>query len=488
MMQEFHQERIRESVYIDKKLGRAVAKLPFLTDPNGKLTNNSRLASKRLESVCKKYGSDPEIKDMINAGFEKLIDRGHIVFLKNLSPEAQHKIKNAIVSYTIPWDVAFKEGSVSTPARPVFDASSKTPGGSSLNDLLAKGQPDMVRLIDLVLGWKMGPSAFIGDIRQFYNNVLLHEDFWQFQKILLKENLDPGSETFTAIITTLIYGVKPVGTQCEEIIKLLAEEVWEEYPKVAALLLLKRYVDDFGQSTFGQAETKDLIEKTNMVLKKISMEVKGWIESGKDPPEAASDDGVSAGFAGLTWFPKGDFYKLNIQSLHFGKKKRGKFPPDLVKFDQTTGISVDEFTPTKITRTNCTSVTARIFDITGLLAPFTLKLKSDLRRLITFEASWKNPIPDHQREIWVNNFKTIEEVRDILYLRCSIPTGAISCKARILLLCDAADVGVILAAYVGYELPGDVGAVTSYLERGCLLLRTGQFLRKSFMVCLHYPT
>ena len=78
-----------------------------------------------MESVCRKYGSDPELKDMINAGFKKLIDRGHIVFLKNLSPEAQHKIKNAIVSYTIPWDVAFSEGSVSTPARPVFDASSK---------------------------------------------------------------------------------------------------------------------------------------------------------------------------------------------------------------------------------------------------------------------------------------------------------------------------------------------------------------------------
>ena len=78
----------------------------------------------------------------------------------------------------IQYDVAFKEGSISTPARPVFYASSKTPGGSSLNDLLAKGQPDIVRLIDMVLGWRMGPSAFIGDIRQFYNTVLLHEDFW----------------------------------------------------------------------------------------------------------------------------------------------------------------------------------------------------------------------------------------------------------------------------------------------------------------------
>ena len=86
----------------------------------------------------------------------------------------------------------------------------------------------------------------------------------------------------------------------------------------------KRYVDDFGQSTTGQAATKDLMDKTDKVLKRISMEVKGWVESGKDPPEVATEDGVSAGFAGLTWFPKADFYKLNIQSLHFGKKKRGK--------------------------------------------------------------------------------------------------------------------------------------------------------------------
>ena len=159
--------------------------------------------------------------------------------MDDLPTDVQQRIKSARVSYTIPWDVAFKEGSVSTPARPVFDASSKTPGGSSLNDLLAKGQPDMVRLIDMVLGWKMGPSAFIGDIKQFYNTVLLHEDHWQFQKILLKKNLDPDARVLTAIIKTLIYGVSPVGTQCEEIIKLIAEEIWTEYPEVAVLLTLK---------------------------------------------------------------------------------------------------------------------------------------------------------------------------------------------------------------------------------------------------------
>ena len=100
----------------------------------------------------------------------------------------------------------FKEGSVSTPAQPVLDASSKTPGVSSLNDLLVKGVPYIVRLTDIVLGWRMGP-VFIGDIRQFYNTVLLHEDFWQFQKVLLKDNLDPAGRTLTKILkNTYLWG------------------------------------------------------------------------------------------------------------------------------------------------------------------------------------------------------------------------------------------------------------------------------------------
>ena len=183
---------------------------------------------------------------------------------------------------------------MSTPARPVFDASSRTPGGESLNNLLPKGVPDIVRLLDMVLGWKMGPSAFTGDIRQFYNMILLHSDYWQFQKILYKENLDPSAKTMIAIIKTLIYGVRPVGSQCEEVIKLLADEVWTDFPDVATMLVLKRYVDDFGQSTESREATDILIAQTTEVLSRIAMKVKGWTVSGEDPPENVTDDGYNS--------------------------------------------------------------------------------------------------------------------------------------------------------------------------------------------------
>ena len=86
-----------------------------------------------------------------------------------------------------------------------------------------------------------------------------------------------------------------------------------------------------------------------------------------------------------------------------------------------------------------------------MLAPLTLKAKHDLRKLIAEEPSWKKPISDEQRSIWIANFKMIEEVRDILYVRCSIPEDAVSCHPRLLLLCDAADPGIMIAVYISFE-------------------------------------
>ena len=107
---------------------------------------------------------------------KKFINNKQIILLDNLPAEKQEEILNSKLSYTIPADVAFKEASVSTPARWVFDAGSKSPTGYSLNDLLAKGTINLIKLVNMVFGWWIGASAFTGDIRMFYNSILLHQD------------------------------------------------------------------------------------------------------------------------------------------------------------------------------------------------------------------------------------------------------------------------------------------------------------------------
>ena len=88
-----------------------------------------------------------------------MIDKGHLVFLKDLDKDVRVVVDNAKISYYIPWNVNFKD-SISTPIRTTFDASSQTSTGLSLNDCLANGTPNLVELLALVLDWMMGPFAF----------------------------------------------------------------------------------------------------------------------------------------------------------------------------------------------------------------------------------------------------------------------------------------------------------------------------------------
>ena len=185
------------------------------------------------------------------------------------------------------------------------------------------------------------------------------------------------------------------------------------------------------------------------------MKVKGWGLSGEDPPPDLSDDGVTIGFAGMTWATKVDCFKLNLDKLHFGKKKRGRYPEDLKRYDGTFGLTLEEFVPQALTRRMCSSVSARIYDLAGKLAPLSLRLKYDLRQLIKTNSAWDAPISTNMRLRWIQNFMMIDDMRDILYVRCPIPSDALRKTVRIQLLCDGGKGGMMITAYSGNERPNN---------------------------------
>ena len=73
---------------------------------------------------------------------------------------------------------------------------------------------------------------------------------------------------------------------------------------------------------------------------------------------------------------------------------------------------MEDFVPEILTRKMCASVTARIYDVPGILAPLILKLKYDLRKIIEVNPGWDNPINSNLRRLWIENFRFIEEMRE----------------------------------------------------------------------------
>ena len=479
LQQEVENQLIKDSV-IDRKKRMAVAKLPFLEKPEEKLTENKKVAIKRLDNVLRKYANNDENRTEMMKVFQKFRDKGHLLMEEELTEEQLVKVYKSGVGYTIPWDIVFKPDSLSTPLHPVFDASACTPNGTSLNNILAKGDPELINLVGMLLGWMMGKVGLVGDISQFYPAVHLHEDDWKYQKIVMRENMDPKGNLINGVICKLIFGVRPVGSQTEEVIRKLAEELKDEDPvangEVIKLLLLYRYVDDMMKGVQTIQEALILMEKAEEALGQVEMLVKGWSMSGEKPPESLSKDGASVGVCGFTWYPVADIYRLNISSLFIGKKKRGQIPKEILVFDGK--MSMEQFVPSKITRRKVTSIVARIWDPLGKLTPLTVRFKRDLRRMIAGGYDWDSPISAELRTEWLHNFQLIEDVRDILYARCSLPVNAKRSTCRLLVMCDAAEQVVVNSVYVGYEKQDNSYSCSQLFGRG-VLATTGRTIAQN---------
>ena len=259
-------ELIDQSVSIDLVNKQIVCSLPTKGEERDFLTNNYSQARKILEQQVNQYRDQPVTKELIMKAFTKLFDNHHAVFIDELPSDLLNEFAHKEIQYWIPWRIAFSN-SVTTPARPVLDASSRTrkradgSGGKSLNDLVIQGKVDTLNILNLFLNFRVGKFALSGDLTQFYNSCKLLPQQWNLQRFLFQDNLDPSAPVRHGIIKTLIYGVASVSAQSENAMKKLGAIIEQEKPVVKKLIEKKRYVDDIADS---KATKEECISEANI--------------------------------------------------------------------------------------------------------------------------------------------------------------------------------------------------------------------------------
>ena len=430
--EEAEQSLIEAAVEYDVSQKSLLSKLPFIASPDDNLFPNKYQAEKVLSSQLKKISLSDDMKSDVQASFKKLADRDYLTPIDALDPDTKELVigKNG---YYIPWRTVYKEGSLSTPVRMVFDASAKTPGGKSLNDVLAKGQNRINSLYHILLRFRLKPAAFTCDIRLAYNQIKLDPTQYKYQKFLWQSELDPDGPVAEYVIRTLIYGVRPVGNSLIAGFKKLCDYVEqvspEETPGIEALTK-NAYVDDILQASDSQKESREAASSLDRVLSMAGMEVKGYTFSGSPPPDEVSSDGKSVGLIGMSWFPEDDEIKVEIKPLYFGKVKRGKLP-ELVIGDFTAALK------SNFTRRSMLSKVAGVFDPLGLVTPVTARLKLDLHTLVAEKLDWDEQISEEYFETWVKNIQDIQDLREIKFKRSIIPVDAIKPEVELIVSSDA---------------------------------------------------
>ena len=111
------------------------------------------------------------------------------------------------------WRAVWNEHSISTPCRIVFDASQSTASWWSLNDILAKRENSMSKLVEIVICWSIHRLGIHTDIKNMYNSVKLVEDDWCLQQYIWWKDLDPRKLPEEKVIKILFYGVRSSGNQ-----------------------------------------------------------------------------------------------------------------------------------------------------------------------------------------------------------------------------------------------------------------------------------
>ena len=446
---------IKQSIFLNYEEKRIDCSLPLRGPEREFMSTNRTQAVAILNKQCQKYYDDPEVKTSINKAFKKLMDRGFIRKLEDLTDEEKAEFIHKEVQYTIPWRVVWKD-SATTPVRPVLDASTNSPkrpdgsGGSSLNNAVCHGKVDTLDLLKVVLKFVLLECAVAADLTKMYNMFNLLAKYWNLQRIVMKENLDPDGEVIEGVITTLIYGVASVSCQTEEALVEIAAKCEKDEPEVASCLNKGRYVDNLLDSFRSKMEAQKVTADIDRILALLSLVCRGWSYSGEKPLEEESMDGMSLDMMGIRWFPLFDTIQCKIPRLHFGAKRRGRLDP-ATEFFEGDFAKMDQFVPSKLTRRQVVSKRASVYDLLGKMSPIMAKLKLFESEVISNTESWEQPISEALRSKAIQNFILLEKLRGIHFTRAKIPVDAVSDQARLILVVDAAEEVLIFTVYIGFK-------------------------------------
>ncbi|XP_066585603.1 uncharacterized protein [Prorops nasuta] len=394
--------------------GRFVVALPFRSEESKlSLGSSSRAAEKTLSRILRKLERSPSQEDSYSQFLREYQSLGH---MSPINLDSGFRV-------FLPHHAVFKIENQKEKIRVVFNASSKTSSGVSLNDTLFIGpklQQDITRIL---MNWRAFRHVGVTDIVKMFRQILVRSEDRKYQNILWKTE-SGGIQAFE--LNTVTYGTGPAPFLSSRVLRELAFCDGRDFPLAQNVLLNSTYVDDilFGAHDTEQLEaTQDqlirLLAKGGFSLSKWAFsESRSSVNEPSEPRVFSEDPSDSGKILGIAWDHVHDHFRF---------------------FVSPSSILV-------LTKRVLLSENAQIYDPLGWISPVTVVLKQLMQSTWLLKLAWDDEIPDPIRSKWLACY---DQLQDLRTLRISRWTGQTltTIKRELLEFCDASELAYGAVVY-----------------------------------------
>ncbi|XP_018368330.1 PREDICTED: uncharacterized protein LOC108764543, partial [Trachymyrmex cornetzi] len=318
-----------------------------------------------------------------------------------------------------------KEASDTTKVRIVFDASMKSNSGMSLNDILMTGPTIQAKLFLHLIRFRVYDYVISADIEKMYRQVILHEDDRRYQRILWRQ----GGVVKTFQLNVLTFGISSSPFLAIRVIKKLADDERETFPRAAEILKSHLYVDDLLTGAESIDEARRIRVEVTELLARGGFVIRQWVSNDERIINDLEANALHASFTlntdralktlGIIWNTRDDQISYTTNPIK--------------SFEQ-------------VTKQRVLSEIAKIFDPIGLLGPVILFAKRLMQDVWRCGIHWDEPVPRIILNEWSEFTRQWELMDHISFDRKLLIEN--HSNIQIHGFCDASRVGYGVCIYV----------------------------------------
>ncbi|XP_065088817.1 uncharacterized protein LOC135710230 [Ochlerotatus camptorhynchus] len=297
--------------------GRFVVRLPKKEHVLSQLGDSEIGALRRFQWMQRRLSKNPDLKAQYVDFMAEYIELGHMVPVDPLQD------KTHTCSFYLPHHAVLKPSSTTTKCRVVFDGSSKSSTGISLNDCLMVGPTVQDTLYAIVIRFCMYEVALVADVTKMYRQMWVHPDDRRLQLVYWQSRTDSHVHPYE--LTTVTYGTACAPYLATRCLQQLSYDHSVSETDTAARIGKDFYVDDFLSGADTVEEATQLRSGVQSILASAGFELRKWSSNSSevlshipdnlkdDRPIVAVDDiQGSVSTLGLLWHPESDTFRFKV--------------------------------------------------------------------------------------------------------------------------------------------------------------------------------